>query len=96
MGLMAVGAVSFVDMSAQEDDDDTDVDAPEAVTTQGPRIGDDIDLTEGDPVAETDTSDASILVGEDVTETMTGTEDDDQIGGYDGDDTIHGGAWRIR
>ncbi|KEJ97321.1 Hemolysin-type calcium-binding repeat-containing protein [Pseudosulfitobacter pseudonitzschiae] len=93
MGLMAVGAVSFVDMSASEDGTDADADPLESMTQEAPRIGDDIDVTATGPAEpEVGSSDASILIGVDTTETMTGTESDDQIGGYDGDDTIHGGS----
>ena len=90
MGLMTVGAVSFVDMSGQDDDAQGDAPQPEKLADDAPRIGDDFNLNANDPVGFRD---ASIIVGNDDAETLTGTgdDDDDQIGGYDGEDTIHGG-----
>ncbi len=91
MGLMTVGAVTFVDMSGQNDDAEGETPRPgKLADDDDERTGDDSDL-KADYFVDF-LSDASIIVGSDDAETLAGTEGDDQIGGYDGDDTSDGGS----
>lgn len=90
MGLMAVGAATYVDITGTTDDDDLPKDS---------RLPEPADDPLADGLAPPDlltggesTTPGEVLAGTGADEILIGTENDDQIGGYEGADVLRGGA----
>lgn len=89
MGLMAVGAATYVDITGPKDDDDTANGSGPADAAEDPQA-DGLAPPDLLTVAES-TAPGGVLAGTGADEFLTGTEGDDQIGGYDGADALRGG-----